>query len=221
MAHVVPKVEGVDAMGAPDVPSAGPAHRCDPRVERTRQAALGAARAILEEQGWEAVTHVAVSERSGVGRSTLYRHWPDAAALVIEAIAEQAILDVPVPTGNLRADLVAELERFRLRLLDPACERAMVTVMERAAVDPDFAEVRASVTSDATKPMRATLTAAGARGELDIGAGVDVLVAQLAGPLAFRRLFARQPLTRRFVVQVVDSVLAAHGRPGSAPGPRA
>ncbi|HYA68777.1 MAG TPA: helix-turn-helix domain-containing protein, partial [Acidimicrobiales bacterium] len=60
-------------------------------MERTRQAVLAAASAILEEQGWEAVTHVAVSERSGVGRTTLYRHWPDATALLIEVIAAEAL----------------------------------------------------------------------------------------------------------------------------------
>jgi AcrR family transcriptional regulator len=208
MAHSVPEVERAAGMAeALCSPHAG---RCDPRVERTRQAALAAAATILEEHGWEAVTHVAVSERSGVGRSTLYRHWADATALLIEVIADQALSGQAAPTGDLRQDLLAELERFRQRLLDPACERGMVTVMERATVDPDFADMRAAITSDATKAVRASLEAAGARGELDISPGVDVLVAQLAGPLAFRRLFARQPVTRRFVAEVVDSFLVAH-----------
>ncbi|HUO47662.1 MAG TPA: TetR-like C-terminal domain-containing protein, partial [Acidimicrobiales bacterium] len=101
-------------------------------------------------------------------------------------------------------------ERFRERLHDPACERAMVTVMERAAVDPVFAEMRGAITADATKSVRAALLAAGERGELDVSAGVDVLIAQLAGPLAFRRLFARQPLTAEFVERVVDAFLDAH-----------
>ena len=208
MAQLVPEVHRVPLPGEAACP--GEAGRCDPRVERTRQAALAAATAILEEQGWEAVTHVAVSERSGVGRTTLYRHWPDATALLIEVIAEQSLTGRAAPTGDLRRDLVADLDRFRLRLHDPACERAMVTVMERAAVDPDFAQMRAALTADATKSLRSALAGAGARGELDISDGLDVLVAQLAGPLAFRRLFARQPVTRRFVAQVVDSFLTAH-----------
>ncbi len=186
--------------------------RCDPRVGRTKLAALAAASAILEEQGWEAVTHMAVSERSGVGRSTLYRHWPDATALIIEVISAKAVGHEAVPTGDLRVDLVTELERLRRRLQDPVCERGMATVMERAAVDPDFGDMRASITADATKTMRSILKAAGVSGVLDVGAGMDLLVAQLAGPLVFRRLFARQEITRGFVAQIVDSFLVAHGR---------
>lgn len=208
MAQLVPKVEGSTAPGVARCPVSAP--RCDPRVERTRQAALRAASAILEEHGWEAVTHVAVSERSGVGRSTLYRHWPDATALLMEVIAAMAVVGQRAPTGDVRVDLVAQLERFRERLHDPVCERAMATVMERAAVDPGFSDVRAAITADATRPIRRILQAAAARGELDITAGIDVLVAQLAGPLAFRRLFARRPVTRRFVDEIVDSFLVAH-----------
>ena len=197
-------------MGCPEQAGGPFAGRCDPRVERTRQLVLATAAAILEEQGWEAVTHVAVAERSGVGRSTLYRHWPDATALVIEVIAQRAVTGQAALTGDLRRDLTAELERFRERLHDPACERGMVTVMERAAVDPTFATMRAAITADATKTVRATLFAAGERGELDVSGGVDALIAQLAGPLAFRRLFARQPLTAEFVEHVVDAFLAAY-----------
>jgi hypothetical protein len=70
--------------------------------------------------------------------------------------------------------------------------------------------MRAAITADATKSVRAALVAAGERGELDVPAGVDALIAQLAGPLAFRRLFARQALTAAFVEDVVDAFLAAH-----------
>jgi len=211
MAQLVPEVERSPGAGGADCPTL-PA-RCDPRVERTRLAALAAASAILEEEGWEAVTHVAVSERSGVGRSTLYRHWPDATMLLIEVIAAKAVGGQSAPTGDLRTDLVAELERFRQRLHDPVCERAMATVMERAAVDPDFVDVRAAITADATTTIRSILVAAGRRGELDIGAGMAVLVAQLAGPLAFQRLFARQPVSGHFVAEIVDSFLEARRPP--------
>jgi len=214
MAHLVPQVDRPESDLVGPCDQAGSdlrAGRCDPRVERTRQAVLAAAAAILEEQGWEAVTHVAVSERSGVGRSTLYRHWPDATSLIIEVIAQRAVTGVAPLTGDLRRDLIAELERFRERLHDPACERGMVTVMERATVDPTFAAMRGAITADATKSVRAALLAAGEHGELDLSAGVDVLIAQLAGPLAFRRLFARHPLTEGFVEKVVDGFLAAYG----------
>jgi AcrR family transcriptional regulator len=49
----------------------------DPRVVRTRLAVLEAATMLLRTEGPGAVTHARVAEAAGVGRATIYRHWPD------------------------------------------------------------------------------------------------------------------------------------------------
>src|ERR671934_2975923 len=72
----------------------------DPRVLRSRQAALSAVQEILAEHGWTGVTHVAVAARSGVGRTTLYRHWPDVRALLFDAIVQQINQVRREPTGD-------------------------------------------------------------------------------------------------------------------------
>lgn len=96
----------------------------DPRAEHSRAQALQAARALLAEEGWEAATHLRVAERSGLGRATVYRHWPDPVALRRDALSEEALVFHTVPTGDLRADLVAELEAIRAELVErgrPGC----------------------------------------------------------------------------------------------------
>ena len=47
----------------------------DPRIARTRQHALHAALELVAESGLSGYTFETVSERSGISRSTLYRHW--------------------------------------------------------------------------------------------------------------------------------------------------
>jgi len=50
----------------------------------------------------------AVAERARAGKATIYRHFPDKAALVARAIARDATPDGdPVDTGSLRGDLLA------------------------------------------------------------------------------------------------------------------
>ena len=49
----------------------------DPRLERTRQKVLEAALAELAEAGYGGFTVDSVALRSGVARSTIYRHWAD------------------------------------------------------------------------------------------------------------------------------------------------
>src|SRR5258708_36015183 len=88
----------------------------DPRVMRSRQAALSTVQEILAEQGWTGVTPVAVAARSGVGRTTLYRHWPDGASLIHDAI-DQLIGQARSPrSGELRAALISEVNALRALL---------------------------------------------------------------------------------------------------------
>ena len=48
----------------------------DPRIVATRAKAMGAAHQLLSEEGVLAVTYASVSTKTGISRSTLYRHWP-------------------------------------------------------------------------------------------------------------------------------------------------
>lgn len=210
MAHLVPNVEsGLDQ----ELRSSR-----DPRVERTRALALQAAHELFREGGWDAVTHVAVSQRSGIGRTTLYRHWPDATSLLREVVALRFGGARPSFSGEVRHDLLAALEQLRRNLLDPAVERAMLTVMERAAVDPTYAELRAAITRDCATPVTTIVRAASADGGLRGGMDPEEALAELAGPLVFRRLFLRDALPRAFVERVVDDFLAAHAAVGRTTG---
>ncbi|PKV83640.1 TetR/AcrR family transcriptional regulator [Streptomyces sp. TLI_146] len=189
-----------------DAPGRGP----DPRAERSRAAALAAARDLLIEQGWSAVTHVAVAARSGVGRTTLYRHWPDASGLVRDVIAERISTAHTPPTGVLRDDLIRELDGLRRLLHDPVSDRGLRAVIERAGVDPVFARLKEALYREGSRVFRTVLDAAKARGELAADLDADLAVDQLAGPLMYRRLLAGREVTAEYIERVVDDFLAAH-----------
>ncbi|MFD9486049.1 TetR/AcrR family transcriptional regulator [Streptomyces sp. NPDC059991] len=189
-----------------DTPGRGP----DPRAERSRAAALAAARDLLIEQGWSAVTHVAVAARSGVGRTTLYRHWPDASGLVRDVIAERISTAHTPPTGVLRDDLIRELDGLRRLLHDPVSDRGLRAVIERAGVDPVFAQLKEALYREGSRVFRTVLDAAKARGELAADLDPDLAVDQLAGPLMYRHLLAGRSVTAEYVERVVDGFLTAH-----------
>ncbi|MEV0033972.1 TetR/AcrR family transcriptional regulator [Nocardia sp. NPDC050793] len=189
--------------GAPD---RGP----DPRVVRSRQAALSAVRELLAEEGWTGVTHVAVSARSGVGRTTLYRHWPDVASLIHDSIEQRIGQARTARTGDLRADLISELNGLRRLLHDPASERTMRAVLERAPFDPAFASLKETLYRSGSSGFRAVLEAAMAGGELGPDIDIPLVIDQLAGPLMYRRLFAGLDIDKTYVEAIVDSVLRLH-----------
>nr|WP_187702951.1 TetR/AcrR family transcriptional regulator [Dietzia sp. SLG310A2-38A2] len=59
------------------------------RTTGTRERALTAARASILEIGATRTTMVEVARRSGVGRTTLYRHWPDITALFADLLTRE------------------------------------------------------------------------------------------------------------------------------------
>lgn len=91
-----------------------------PRDAHIDDRILGAARELMAEGGVEALTFGAVAERAGTTRPAIYRRYDDKTDLAVAAIASLAAATVPIRSGDLRRDLVAELTSFRsgLTMLD-------------------------------------------------------------------------------------------------------
>lgn len=182
----------------------------DPRVLRTRSDVLKAARSVLNEEGWERVTVSRVAQRSGYARTTLYRHWPQRLDLLRDLISEEARLAHTVPTGDLRADLVAELDAFR-RAVVSGLGRVIVAIGQQARDDAELADLNRSMRIDGGWVLDELVARAVASGDLRSGQATDAAVALLVGPVLFRYLLEDGgDLDREFVESVVDSFLDAN-----------
>lgn len=188
----------------------------DPRVERTRAAVLEAARALLFDEGWEAVTHLRVAEQAGVGRATLYRHWPRQSQLLHDVLAREAEMLHVTPTGILRDDLVAELDVFRRQVGESQLGRLIATLVDRAEHEPELAQMKEILVRNGTSVFREILHDGVQRGGLAEDLDVDWAIGQLAGPMVYRRLLSGEPLTPAMVERTVDAFLAAHGPASTA-----
>jgi len=182
----------------------------DPRVTRTRHAVLAAAREVLLDEGWEGVTLGRVAERSGYARTTLYRHWPHRLDLLRDLIREEARLAHTTPMGDLRDDLVAELEAFRVAVTSTGLGRVMIAIGQQARDDAELADLNRSMRAEGARVLEEIVVDAVAAGDLPRGLRADAAVAQLVGPVLFRYLFEdHDALDREYVVSVVDWFLGA------------
>jgi AcrR family transcriptional regulator len=181
----------------------------DPRVERTRCNVLAAAVAVLREEGWDALTQARVAERAGVGRATVYRHWPSVGDLLFDALSETELKDHTVPTGDLRRDLIEELLAFGRSMTKSQTGRIMTALIDRAEWDDDIASVRQRLAANGTSVLKRILRSARERGDMPPAGDDELLVAQLLGPLTFRRFFTGHELCDQFVTDVVDQALRA------------
>lgn len=83
-----------------------------PSRHTTRDRALTAARAAILEIGPSRTTMVEVSRRSGVGRTTLYRHWPDISALVADLLTRELTAVVERVGPELREGAVHDADEL-------------------------------------------------------------------------------------------------------------
>lgn len=113
--------------------------REDPRVARSCAAVLAAGDQLLEERGVRGITVDAVAERSGVAKTTIYRHWPSKADLIMEIIERQAFAFPTANTEDPLDDLKVALLALSRGLAEPKRRLALLGTLELAARDPDVA----------------------------------------------------------------------------------
>src|SRR5580692_45575 len=136
-------------MASPENSSRG---RGRPRDESVRRRILKAALDLMDESGFDRVTLEAIAARAGASKATLYRWWPNKAAVVIEAFREAIAPELPLrDTGSLREDLTTQMRNFA-RVLSGRGGRMLRSFVAAAYSDREVAVAFRSIWSD---PRRA------------------------------------------------------------------
>lgn len=182
------------------------ADREDPRVTRTRSVVLDAAATLLAERGYAAFTMDALVERTGVSKTTMYKHWPTRADLIAAAVQAMAIDPVAPDTGDVRDDLIA-LTMDSLDAYTGPRWSGLASVQEAAAHDPELRASLQSAVSTRFSAPRAVLERAVSSGQLRADLDVDTAVTILIGAVFFRLRAADLPQVRREVPVIIDTVL--------------
>jgi AcrR family transcriptional regulator len=150
-----------------------------------------------------------VARRSGVAKTTIYRHWPTREALVVDACsrlsAEQEIPD----SGSLEGDLTAILMNIAHLLHAANWSAVLPSIIDNAERDPEFAEVVSQIQLGHAAPLREVLQRATDRGELPARTDPSTIVAALLGPLFYRRWFSREAIDDQFVHAIIKRAIAS------------
>lgn len=169
-----------------------------PKSTRAHSEVLKAATLLIAERGIDATSMDAVAERAGVSKATIYNHWRDKEALVLDAMAElHGHHQRPdFNSGDTRADMIAVLS------FQPPCGRAalqrriMPHLIAYSARHPKFGD---AWRHQAMEPPRRELTRlieqGVRRGELVPQPDINFSLAMLLGPVLYRHIFQRSQLS--------------------------
>ncbi len=173
-----------------------------------RQRVLQAALQVLNDDGLPGFTMEAVARRAGASKATLYRHWPTAGALMIDAM-DATFQPFPTPdTGRLDADVAQLLTALVTLLEHTPFPRLLAAFIDAAERDPALAALHADLTRRRREPLLVVLARARERGQLPGDLDLDVVIDLLTGPFFYHRFIAHRPIPPDLVNDVIAQVLA-------------
>jgi AcrR family transcriptional regulator len=179
-----------------------------PRDEEVRKRILASAAHLLESKAFDDITVDAIAEQSGSCKATVYRWWPNKAAVLIEAFREKVARDLPFPdTGDFREDIRVQLRNFAKIILGGR-GRVFARFIAGAQADPDAAEAFRQAwirprRAEAKKVFEKYVESGVARSDLDL----DLAVEMVFSPLYYRLLTGFGKITDEYIDQLVDQAM--------------
>lgn len=138
----------------------------------------------------------AIAARAGVSRTTVYKWWPSAAAVLLEGLLDRTHDTIEAPASATTRDAIAEyLGRLIALMRDTPAGALMRGLIAAAAADSG---VRHALVEDWLAPRRAAVIRLLAEGERrgDVRAGLeyDAVADVLFAPVYYRLMFGHAPL---------------------------
>ena len=175
----------------------------DDRVEKSRKAVLQAVHELLTKSGLSGVSVDAVSRRSGIAKTTIYRHWPSRESLLLDACAQLSSRPLVPDTGKLKTDVEALAKGAAMKLHQPSAT-VMPSIIDAAERDKDLAELQGRMHAEMRGAFIAVIERAQKRRELSKCRDAREIVASILGPILYRRFFSREPLDEAFLKSLVQ-----------------
>jgi AcrR family transcriptional regulator len=182
--------------------------RRDPRVDRSRIVILAAAVEELAEAGYGGVTIESIAARAGVGKSTIYRHWPDKLALIADAFETFHEKLVPELGDAPARESIALLVRHVAEVvLDSTFSRCIPALIEGAERDPRLREFHHRYSADRRQAIIDLIARGIQTGEIRSAVDPELATTALLGAVFYRRLMSSRPFNPEDAERLVTLVL--------------
>jgi AcrR family transcriptional regulator len=184
-----------------------------PRSDEARRKALDAAAELIGERGVINLSIEEVAARSGVAKTTIYRHWPERTSLIVDTFNSKFEHVGTPDTGSLRGDLEAFFGGIIRADLSGNVAEIMPSLIDAAGRDPEMAVLLDRIGSDRSRVIATIIGRAAERGELReqfAALDVETQVGIVVGPIVFQKLVRRRLLTAAYIeaclAVTVDSI---------------
>jgi AcrR family transcriptional regulator len=166
----------------------------------------------MAEGGLGVTTIDAIRDRSGVSKTTIYKHWPNRLCVAVDAFAERLASDASLPdTGTARGDFREQTGRVSAFYASPVGS-VFTQLLASATQDPVASQwLRRRFLDSRQRGTQELWDRAVSRGEVQQDIDPDLAMDLVFGPVMWRLIRGRPPLTEDDADTIVNSVLKGLG----------
>lgn len=175
-----------------------------PRNVEAQKSILSASYELLLENGFQFVTVDKIAERAQVSKATIYKWWPNKAAVVMDGFLYAASERLSVPdTGSAYNDILIHATNLT-RFLTSKEGTIITQLLGEGQFDTGLADAyRDRYFRPRRLEARSLLEKGIDRGELKKNLNIDICIDLIYGPIFYRLLVTGQTLDEPYVQQLV------------------
>ncbi|KOP81229.1 TetR/AcrR family transcriptional regulator [Cytobacillus solani] len=175
-----------------------------PRNVEAQKSILSASYKLLLANGFQAVTVDKIADCAKVSKATIYKWWPNKAAVVMDGFLYAASERLPMPnTGSAYNDILIHATNLT-RFLTSREGTVITQLLGEGQFDSGLAEAyRDRYFRPRRLEARSLLEKGVQRGELKKSLDIDICIDLIYGPIFYRLLVTGETLDESYVQQLV------------------
>jgi AcrR family transcriptional regulator len=182
-----------------------------PRREAVRQAILRATLELVSTSGFRAITMDQIALKAGVGKMTVYRRWPNKAALVMDSLAQLVGPATAFPSAARSLDRLSKQLFLQARFFRGSYGTLIRSLLAESQFDENLArEFRERWIMPRRAGVLGILGQAVEEGDLKAGVDLEIATDQLYGPIYYRMLIGSGKIDKAFVRTLFQQFLDGH-----------
>jgi len=176
-----------------------------PRSEKTKDAILTAAYDLLLENGFGAITIEKIAEKAGVSKATIYKWWPNKAAVVMDGFLNATNVKLPIPnTGSTIDDMFIQVNNFA-KFLNSREGNIITEIIGEGQFDPKLADTYRAIYFKPRRSISKQILERGiSRGELRKDLNIELSIDLIWGPVFYRLLITGEVVDDTFVKNLIN-----------------
>ncbi len=170
-----------------------------PRSEKSRKAILDATRRLMTHSSLGDLSIEAIAKKAKVGKTTIYRWWPNKASVAMEAFLEQPGVQNIMPTSATPSETIKKQIENLIRQLRGQNGRIIAGIIAESQSDPSVLDlIYDKFLKDRVGTLYTQFEKGQQSGEFNKELDSDIAIDMMMGPLFLRVLSGEDALDNSF-----------------------